>query len=419
MVVDFDRVRKRIAGYRDEMVALQADLTAIPALGPENGGEGEQEKAARLRHFLEGLTGLEIEEIRAPDNRVPSGFRPNLIARRPGKKPRPRTWVLTHLDVVPAGETGLWTKDPFHLWVEDGKIYGRGVEDNQQSMVASLFALRALQEERLDPPRDIALALVADEETGSRYGLQYVLRQRSDLFHPQDLILVPDFGDPEAGQIEIAEKSILWLRFQILGKQCHASRPQDGVNTLRAASHLVVRLDSLSGSFSDADPLYDPPTSTFEPTKKEANVPNINTIPGEDVLYMDCRILPQYRIEEVEQKVQEIAKQVEVEFGVAIQVSPAQRDQAAPPTSGDAPVVGMARQAIREVYGKEAQLVGIGGGTVAAFFRRTGHQAAALSKIDRTAHQPNEYCKIDNMLRDCQVFAHCFLQPSEEEEGKR
>jgi succinyl-diaminopimelate desuccinylase len=73
-------------------------------------------------------------------------------------------------------------------------------------------------------------------------------------------------------------------------------------------------------------------------------------------------------------------------------------------------VVQVASRAIQEVYQQEAQIVGVGGGTVAAFFRRAGYSAAAFSKIDRTAHQPNEYCRIENMLGDCQVFAHCFLQ---------
>ncbi len=410
MQADFERLRKRIEGYRDEMVSLQAELTATAALGPENGGEGEGEKALKIRQFLEGLGPLDIREIRAPDERVPSGYRPNLIARRKGRRPHPATWILTHMDVVPAGESHLWTKDPFRLWIEDGKIYGRGVEDNQQSLVCSLFALKALYEEGIDPPRDIGLAMVADEETGSRLGLQYVLRERRDLFDLQDLIIVPDGGDPEGKEIEIAEKSILWLKIRVLGKQCHASRPKDGINTLRAASHLVVRLDALPNFFSAVDPLFDPPTSTFEPTKKEANVPNINTIPGEDVLYIDCRVLPQYALEEMERKVEDMAREVEDAFGVRIHLTPVQREQAAPATPADSTVVAMAARAIREVYQKEPKVVGVGGGTVAAFFRRLGYHAAAFSKIDRTAHQPNEYCRIENMLTDCRLFAHCFLQ---------
>ncbi|MDH7500861.1 MAG: M20/M25/M40 family metallo-hydrolase, partial [candidate division NC10 bacterium] len=153
---------------------------------------------------------------------------------------------------------------------------------------------------------------------------------------------------------------------------------------------------------------------TFEPTKKEANVPNVNTIPGEDVLYMDCRILPQYRVDEVEEKIEGMVREIEGEFGVSIQIGRVLRDPAAPPTPAQAPVVRMAEAAMREVYGKQGRTVGIGGGTVAAFLRRAGCYVAAFSRIDRTAHQPNEYCKIENMVGDCQVFAHCFLQSSEE-----
>jgi succinyl-diaminopimelate desuccinylase len=407
---DFERIRKRIEGYRDEMVSLQADLTAAVALGPENGGEGEREKALRVLRFLEGLGPLHLQEVRAPDGRVPCGFRPNLIARRKGKSAHPATWVLTHLDVVPAGERTLWTKDPFRVWIEDGRIYGRGVEDNQQSMVASLFALKALHDEGIETPRDVGLAMVADEETGSQCGLQYILRERKDLFDFQDLMMVPDTGDPEAREIEIAEKSILWLKIRILGKQCHASRPGDGINTLRAASHLVVKLDTLPDCFGALDPLFDPPASTFEPTKKEGNVPNINTIPGEDIFYLDSRILPQYPLEEIERKVGDLAREVEGEFRVKIEITPVQREHAAPATPADSPVVRMAARAMREVYQRDPKVVGVGGGTVAAFFRRLGYHAAAFSRIDHTAHQPNEYCRIANMLSDCQVFAHCFLQ---------
>ena len=54
--------------------------------------------------------------------------------------------------------------------------------------------------------------------------------------------------------------------------------------------------------------------------------------------------------------------------------------------------------------------MGIGGGTVAAFFRREGFNAAVWAKMDETAHQPNEYCIIDNMVDDAKVYAHIFLQ---------
>ena len=54
--------------------------------------------------------------------------------------------------------------------------------------------------------------------------------------------------------------------------------------------------------------------------------------------------------------------------------------------------------------------MGIGGGTVAALFRHAGIPAACWAKLDETAHQPNEYCIIDNMVGDAKVFAHIMLQ---------
>jgi succinyl-diaminopimelate desuccinylase len=68
------------------------------------------------------------------------------------------------------------------------------------------------------------------------------------------------------------------------------------------------------------------------------------------------------------------------------------------------------RAAIKEVYKKEATASGIGGGTVAAIFRRSGYEAACWSRVDETAHQPNEYCHIENMVGDAKIFAHVCLQ---------
>ncbi len=316
---------------------------------------------------------------------------------------------MTHMDVVPPGELAQWRGDSFKAWVEEGKIYGRGVEDNQQDMVASLYAIKAFHKEGIEPNYDIGIALVADEETGSKKGIDYVLHH-TKAFRKQDLIIVPDAGNEDGTMIEVAEKSILWLKFKTLGKQAHGSTPEKGINSFKAASFLVTELNKLYKIFPGKDPLFDPPISTFEPTKKESNVPNINTIPGEDIFYMDSRILPRYKIEEVEEKIKKMINNIENEFKVKITFEEAQKAPAAPPTSADAPVAQALKRAIKAIYGKEGKATGIGGGTVAAFFRRNNFSAACWAKIDETAHQPNEYCIIDNMMGDAKVFAHIFLQ---------
>lgn len=406
----FERIRGRIKGYEPEMIRLQAGLTAIPALAPENGGDGEMKKAAFLLEALREMGFPPAETCNAPDSRVSDGVRPNLVVRIPGRNPERTVWVMTHTDIVPPGEMKLWERNPYACWVREGRVYGRGTEDNQQDLVASLFAAKAFLDEGIVPESTIGILLAADEETGSGYGLDYVLDTRRDWFRKTDLIVVPDAGNEEGTMIEVAEKSVLWLRVQVSGKQCHASRPALGKNAFRAASHLVVRLDGLAGIYGARDPLYEPSESTFEPTKKEANVPNVNTIPGEDVFYLDCRILPLYAVDDVFKTIRGMADEIERTFDVTIDLTPVQKSDAPPPTAHDAPVVKALEEAIRNVYGVNAQPRGVGGGTVAAVFRRYDYPAAVWSRYCHMAHQPNEYCLVENMVGNAMVYAHLFLQ---------
>ncbi len=271
-------------------------------------------------------------------------------------------------------------------------------------------AAKALRELGVTPPFDVGLILVADEETGSKHGIQFLLKQHGEIFQKGDFIIVQDAGVSDGTMIEVAEKSIFWLKIMTKGKQCHASTPKEGINAHRAAAYLITRLDKLYRLFPQKNRVFEPPISTFEPTKKEANVPNINTIPGDDVIYIDMRILPEIKVDDVFSAIKGMIGEIEHKFGVTISTEPIQREDAAPATPADAPVVKALSAAIKDVYRVKAKPKGIGGGTVAAFFRRYGFGAVVWSKIDEVAHQPNEYTIIDNMVGDAKVFAHLFMQ---------
>lgn len=403
----FKRIGQEIDRLVPEMIEMQARLCALPAISPKSGGEGEKARADYLKGVFASW-GVMVEELRAPDPLAPCGYRPNLIVRIPGRKTRPVLWILTHLDIVPPGPLELWRFDPFIARVEDGKIFGRGVEDNQQEMVASIFAVRAVLNLGLVPEIPIGLMLVADEETGSEFGVDWLLRHHRRC-EPDDLVVVPDAGNEEGTLLEIAEKSILWLKFTTSGKQAHGSTPHHGNNAHRAGAHLLVRLDRvLHEHFNARDELFLPPYSTIEPTKKESNVPNVNTIPGEDVFYFDMRMLPGYKLDDVLNKVREVVREIESEFQVKVRVDVEQRAEAAPMTPPDALVVRLLADAVRAVYGLEPSLKGIGGGTVAAFFRRQGIPAVVWGKNAGQAHKPNEFCLIANMANNAKVYAHLF-----------
>ena len=406
----FDAIRQRIAGYRNEVIDIQRQLTAVPALSPVNGGQGEAAKVKVLRAILESLKYDTLEQIDAPDDRVESGIRPSLIFRWKGQSSERTIWIMAHTDVVPPGDLAEWDTDPYTVVEKDGRLYGRGTEDNQQAIVSAVLAIKGLQDEGQLPAYDVGLALVADEETGSAYGIDHVIKTQSNLFKPHDLIYIPDAGDAEGVLIEVAEKSIIWIKATIKGKMTHGSTPEKGANAHKAGAHLIVKMNGLYEKFDKKNPLYDPPISTFEPTQKEANIPNVNTIPGSDVFYFDCRVLPDYDLADIKKQIRVWADEVEKAFGVTVTFTYPQEESAPPATPADAPAALALKTAISAVTGKTAKTIGIGGGTVAAYFRHAGLPAVCWCTLDDTLHAPNEYSVIDNALSDAAVFAHIFLQ---------
>jgi succinyl-diaminopimelate desuccinylase len=404
-------VFKRIESSVDGMVELESLLTSIPAIAPESGGQGEMEKAEALVAWLASKGVTEIERHDSPDSRVPGGRRPNVVATIGGSLPpeRGRIWIMSHLDVVPEGDRSMWESDPFTVVRKDGKVIGRGVEDNQQGVVSSIFAVLSLLAEGARPARTVKLLFVADEEVGSLHGIQYILKS-SSLFRKEDLIIIPDGGNAQGSEIEVAEKNLLWLKVSTKGKQCHGSTPDEGANAFLAACDLALRVHALEKSFFTArDPLFQPDRSTLSPTKKEANVPNINTIPGDDVFCFDMRILPKYPIDLVLSEVSKLMRAVEAEHGVKMSYEIAQRNESKA-TSPEAPVVKTLAAAVKEVYGVDARPIGIGGGTVGAYLRNAGFDCVVWTRIDETAHKPNEYAKLENIVGDAKVFASLMLK---------
>ena len=393
----------KIDEEQDNILDSFMKMLRIPALSPVNGGKGEGEKAEFLRELLDSLHMDSIEVYTAEDV-VP---RPNIIAVKHGVDRTKRLWVMCHMDVVPIGDRSLWNSDPFEPMMKDGKIFARGSEDNGQELIASIFGLRILGELGIEPAMDIGLALVADEETGSTFGIRYLMDK--GIFRPDDLIIVPDAGNSDATDLEIAEKSILWLKVVTKGKQCHASTPDKGNNPHYAGMKFGVKaMETLKQRYASENSLFDPPGSTFEPTKKEANVPNINTIPGVDIFFMDCRILPETDPDEVLALLNEISREVEEELGVSIELSIEKLERAAPPTPVNAPVVELLAEAVKNVWNNDPKAMGIGGGTCAAILRKAGLPAVVWGRIDDTAHAPNEYTRIENIMGSTKVYALLF-----------
>lgn len=399
---------------QDRVAALQGDLTAFRALGPENGGEGELAKALYIEDCLRACGVSDIRRLDAADPRVPSGLRPNVVARIPGRSSR-TLWLFAHMDVVPPGDPALWHSDPWQVVRQGDMLVGRGVEDNQQGLVSMLLLAEALHACKITPELSLGLVFMADEECGNNYGLAHVLERHAALpegerfLRADDFYIVPDSGSPTGADIEVAEKCLCWLKVDVSGVQCHASTPHKGRNAFVAGAAAVLACMELHKDFPRRDALFDPACSTFVPSRHDANVPSVNILPGHDTFYVDCRLLPGVEPEHVLDAARRHLTAVAEHHGVRIDVA-IEHCQRASETTVDSPVVAALRRAVTDIYQVEARPVGIGGATVAALLRQQGLPAAVWSCIDSTCHQPDEHSSITATLKDAQVFAHVLMQ---------
>ena len=86
-----------------------------------------------------------------------------------------------HLDVVPA-EASDWSVHPFSGAVEDGYVWGRGAIDMKDMVGMMIAVARHFKSSGTVPPRDLVFAFLSDEEAGGKYGCQWLVDNRPDLF---------------------------------------------------------------------------------------------------------------------------------------------------------------------------------------------------------------------------------------------
>lgn len=71
--------------------------------------------------------------------------------------------IIGHLDVVPANVEDGWKSSPFVPEIREGKLYGRGAIDDKGPIIASLYAMKAVQE-KMKINKRVRLILGLNEE---------------------------------------------------------------------------------------------------------------------------------------------------------------------------------------------------------------------------------------------------------------
>ncbi|UGT62094.1 M20/M25/M40 family metallo-hydrolase [Nocardia asteroides] len=196
----------------------------------------------------------QLEEVGYTTEYVESGApgRGNVFARLPGADPsRGALLIHGHLDVVPA-EAADWSVHPFSGAVRDGYVWGRGAVDMKDMVGMSLALARQFRREGTVPPRDIVFAFLADEENGGKWGSQWLVEHRPELFDGITeavgevggfSLTVPrrDGSDRRLYLVETAEKGLGWMRLRAKARAGHGSFLHED-NAVTILARAVARL---------------------------------------------------------------------------------------------------------------------------------------------------------------------------------
>ena len=171
----------------------------------------------------------------------------NVVVRYHGSGAQKPILLLAHIDVVEAKRED-WTTDPFTFIEKDGFYYGRGTSDDKAQAAVWVANLLRYKREGYKPDRDLILALTADEEGGGPFnGVDWLLKNHRELIDADFALNEGGRGEMLQGKrisndIGLAEKTYADFRFEVRNKGGHSSRPVPD----NAIYHLAAALTKLS-----------------------------------------------------------------------------------------------------------------------------------------------------------------------------
>ena len=180
-------------------VTLLQELVRIDSSRPEGVAAAARWVAAYLRS-----NGIESEIIESAPNMA------NVYARIRGRSPGQGLLLFNHLDVVAPGDG--WKSPPFEAKILGDRVYGRGTLDMKALIVCQLAAMVAVAKSGRPPAHDLVFLATADEETGSRHGMQWLLANRPDVFEGVAFAL------SEGGHTEMMSEKMTYFGIEIGGK---------------------------------------------------------------------------------------------------------------------------------------------------------------------------------------------------------
>jgi succinyl-diaminopimelate desuccinylase len=299
-----------------------------------------------------------------------------------------------HTDVVPLGETTLWTHNPFQGEVKDDQLWGRGAADMKCAIAAFVSALSQFLETNPLQGR-ISLLITGDEEGEAIYGTQKVLpilAQRNEIL---DLCLI---GEPTALQkvgdtIKIGRRGSVTGKLICIGKQGHIAYPENMDNPIpRMLTILKILYDHQ----------FDKGTDLFEPTRFEVTSIDVgntasNIIPHKIEASFGIRLNTLQKAKDVCEVVRSLCEQVGGQHELFLTI------HGDAFLTNDDEKIDLIQQAVKAVTGQKPAL-STSGGTTDGRFISFYCPVIECGMLEKTMHQVDEHVSLEDIQQLTEIY---------------
>jgi succinyl-diaminopimelate desuccinylase len=413
-----DRVLQAVEAAADEVVAFTSDLIRVPTVNPP--GDVYEDCARLIGAMLDRCGfGVEYHAAAGRPEHTPQHPRVNVIGSRRGRRPRPTVHLNGHFDVVPAGSG--WTLDPFGGVVRDGRIYGRGACDMKAGIAAAVFAAEAIRRAGIALEGSIEISGTVDEESGGFAGVAWLAQHQRISASNTDCVIIPE--PLNVDRICVGHRGVYWFEIETRGRIGHGSMPFLGVN---AIEHMGIVLDRLRNDLGARLATRTTSVPVVPPGARHATL-NINGISGGQPVdgiqtpcvadhckaVFDRRFLLEEGFDATRSEIVELLEDIRRErsdFHYDLRdlmvVHPVR-------TPDGSPLVHALERGIRQILGRDAVQVASPGTYDHKHIDRIAgiKQCVAYGPgILDLAHQPDEYCGVDDLINATKVLSLAILE---------
>ncbi|HNS67711.1 MAG TPA: YgeY family selenium metabolism-linked hydrolase [Mesotoga infera] len=250
--------------YKDDLANFLRDLVSIKSFSA-----GEREAVERIRREMEkvGFDEVIVDGLGNILGRIGNGKK--VIA------------MDAHIDTVEVGNEKLWKVDPFSGEMKDGVIYGRGASDQKAGMAAMVYGAKIMMEEGLTGDFTLYVTGTVMEEDCDGLCWRYIIER--DGIRPDFVVIT----EPTNLNIYRGHRGRMELQIRTVGRSCHASAPERGVNAIYKMARIIAEIERLNERLKDDRFLG---KGTIAVTQIFFKSPSQNAVADECTIQLDRRL---------------------------------------------------------------------------------------------------------------------------------